>query len=77
MNKEKLSYEEAIEELEEIINALESGELSLKDSLDNFKRGIELYNCCNEILEDIEGEVKILLKDESGDLKEEVFDLEV
>ncbi len=41
MNKEKLSYEEAIEELEEIINALESGgELSLKDSLDNFKRGI-------------------------------------
>ncbi len=37
MNKEKLSYEEAIEELEEIINALESGELSLKDSLDNFK----------------------------------------
>ena len=77
MNKEKLSYEEAIEELEEIIKVLESGELSLRDSLDKFKKGIELYNYCNEILEGIEGEVKVLLKDESGDLKEEVFDLEV
>lgn len=77
MNKDKLSYEEAVEELEEILNKLESGELSLKDSLENFKRGIELYNYCNEILRNIEGEVKILLEDENGNLKEEVFDLEV
>lgn len=77
MNKDNLSYEKAVEELELILNKLESGELPLKDSLENFKRGIELYNYCNKILKDIEGEVKILLKDENGNLNEEVFNLEV
>ncbi|NMB08314.1 MAG: exodeoxyribonuclease VII small subunit [Tissierellia bacterium] len=77
MNKLDLSYEEAVKELEQILKDLESGELSLKDSLDKFKRGVDLYNYCNEILKHIEGEVKILLKDKNGNLNEEVFDLEV
>ena len=77
MNKDNLSYEKAVEELELILNKLESGELPLNDSLENFKRGIELYNYCNKILKDTEGEVKILLKDENGNLNEEVFNLEV
>lgn len=77
MEENKLSYEEAIEELEQILEALENGELSLKDSMEKFKRGVELYNYCNEILKNIEGEVKILLKDGNGNINEEVFDLEV
>ncbi len=43
------------------------------DSLEKFKRGVNLYNYCNEILKDVEGEVKILLKDEEGNLEEEDF----
>ena len=77
MVENKLSYEEAIEELEQILETLEEGNLSLKDSMEKFKRGVELYNYCNEILKDVEGEVKVLLKDQNGNMNEEVFDLEV
>ena len=77
MVENKLSYEKAIEELEQILEALEGGDLSLKDSMEKFKRGVELYNYCNEILKNVEGEVKVLLKDQDGNMNEEVFDLEV
>lgn len=77
MKKDNLAYEEAVEELEQILEDLEGGELSLKDSLEKFKRGVDLYNYCSEILKNIEGEVKILLKDNVGNISEEVFDLEV
>ena len=77
MVENKLSYEKAIEELEQILEVLENGDLSLKDSMEKFKRGVELYNYCNEILKNVEGEIKVLLKDQNGNMNEEVFDLEV
>lgn len=77
MKKNDLSYEKALEELEEIMEELEEGELSLKDSLEKFKKGVELYKYCDSILKDIEGEVKIILEDEEGNIDEEVFELEV
>ncbi|MCF6465609.1 exodeoxyribonuclease VII small subunit [Clostridium sp. Cult2] len=77
MKNSKLTYEEAIKELEEIIEELEEENLSIKDSLEKFKRGIALYNYCNDMLKDIEGEIKILLKDENDNLEEEDFYMEV
>lgn len=77
MKTNKLTYEEAIKELEQIIEDLEEKDLSLKDSLEKFRKGVNLYNYCNEILKDVEGEVKILLKDEKGNLEEEDFYMEV
>ena len=74
---ENLTYEEAIKELEQIIVELEGENLTLKHSLEKFKRGVFLYNYCNEILKDVEGEIKILLKDENGNLEEEDFYMEV
>lgn len=76
-NKEKdLTYEEAIEELKEIIEELEGDGLSLDESVGKFKRGIVLYNYCNTTLNDVEGEVKILLGKDT-ELNEELFELEV
>ncbi|GFN35440.1 exodeoxyribonuclease VII small subunit [Tepidimicrobium xylanilyticum] len=77
MTNNELSYEEALQELERIIEELEKDDLSLKDSLEKFKRGIYLYNYCNEILKAVEGEIKILIEDEDGDLEEKDFYLEV
>lgn len=77
MKNENLTYEEAIKELEQIIVELEGENLTLKHSLEKFKRGVFLYNYCNEILKDVEGEIKILLKDENGNLEEEDFYMEV
>jgi exodeoxyribonuclease VII small subunit len=77
MIKENLSYEEAVKELETILEELEKEGLTLNESLEKFKKGVALYKYCNEILNDVEGEIKILLKDEEGNLEEKDFHVEV
>lgn len=76
MKIDKLSYEETLTELEKILKDLEADECTLNDSVDNFKKGIALYNHCNELLSKAEGEVKIVLKDSNGDIKDEEFSME-
>jgi exodeoxyribonuclease VII small subunit len=44
-------FESALEELESLVEALESGELGLADSLDRFKRGVELSRRCHQMLD--------------------------
>jgi exodeoxyribonuclease VII small subunit len=77
MKNNNLTYEEAVKELEGIIEDLEKENLPLKDTLEKFKRGVALYNYCNEILKEVEGEVKILIKDENENYVEEDFFMEV
>ena len=62
-NKE-FSFEDALARLEEITHNLESGELSLDDSLSVYEEGIELRNLCNEYLEKAEKRLKVLQKKE-------------
>lgn len=45
------SFEKTLAELEELVEQLESGELELADSLDRFKRGIELSKQCRAMLD--------------------------
>lgn len=64
MEINKLNYEEAIQELESILEELDKGECSLEESLEKYKIGIKLYQHCNKILSKAEGEIKIVLEDE-------------
>lgn len=68
MKDKNLSYEDALKELEIIVVELEKDETSLKDSVDIFKRGVELYKYCNKLLSKAEGEVKLLLNDGEDEL---------
>lgn len=43
-------FEELLKELEEIVTALESGNLTLEDSIEKYKRGMELSALCKEKL---------------------------
>jgi exodeoxyribonuclease VII small subunit len=61
---EKLSFEKAIEELEDIVDSLEEGGLSLEDSLDKFSRGIKLIKYCNEKLSETEKKIEVLIKED-------------
>lgn len=61
MKINNLSYEEALDKLEEILDCLEKDDHTLNESLEMFKQGIELYKYCNNILSKTEGEIKILL----------------
>lgn len=60
------NFEEALEELEELVSSMEDGELSLEDSLKAFEKGIKLTRECQSALKKAEQKVQILL-DESGE----------
>ena len=59
-----MTYEEALKELEEILVALERADDNLDASMEKFKKGIELYKQCSDILEKKEGEIKVLLEED-------------
>lgn len=76
MSLTKLSYEEGVKELEAIVDSLENDDLTLENAFNKFKRGVDLYKCLYEMLDKVEGEIKVIMKDEEGDIKEEEFHME-
>jgi len=52
--KEKKKFEEVVKELERVVEQLESGELSLEDSLAAFENGVRLVKLCNQKLTEVE-----------------------
>lgn len=61
-------FEQALQELEALVEQLESGELSLDQSLQRFKRGVELTRHCQGVLEQAQQSVEQLIEpdDESS-----------
>ena len=66
-------FEECIQRLEKIVDQLEKGEIPLEQALKLFEEGIELSNSCRKELEDAEGKVEILLK-QNGKIQAEPFE---
>ena len=62
-NDEEVDFESALKELETLVSRMESGELSLDESLKAFERGIELTRKCQSSLEAAELKVQTLTKD--------------
>jgi exodeoxyribonuclease VII small subunit len=54
------SFEEALAELETLVEAMDQGDLSLEESLKSFERGVELTRICQKALADAEQKVRIL-----------------
>ncbi len=71
----KLSFEKALEQLEQIVREMESGELSLETSLKKFEEGIRLSQFCSQKLEESEKKITLLLEQANGAIKETPFDL--
>ena len=67
-------FESALEELEQVVDRLESGELSLEESLEAFEKGVGLVKYCNQKLNDVERKVEILVKDKEGKLQLQPFE---
>jgi exodeoxyribonuclease VII small subunit len=71
--KEK-KFETALDELERVVEMLESGELSLEESLAAFEQGIKLVKHCSQKLGEIERKIELLTKDREGKLTLEPLD---
>jgi exodeoxyribonuclease VII small subunit len=57
---EPVDFEQALRDLEALVERLEGGELTLEQSLNEFERGVELTRRCQQALSDAEQRVKIL-----------------
>jgi exodeoxyribonuclease VII small subunit len=66
-------FEECLQRLEKIVGELEKGEISLEKSLALFEEGMQLSNACRKELEQAEGKVEILLK-QNGKVQAEPFE---
>ena len=66
--KKHKNFEDALAELEELVNQLESGELSLEASLKSFEKGINLTRLCQKQLAEAELKVQKLIED-NGEIK--------
>ncbi len=60
--EDKISFEEALKRLEEIVNSLETGQLSLDESLSVFEEGIRLSKLCNKKLVETKQKVEKLME---------------
>jgi exodeoxyribonuclease VII small subunit len=61
-----LKFEDCLARLEQIVAALESGNLPLEESLKVFEEGVALARQCGRYLEDAERRLEILAKDDNG-----------
>ncbi|MDZ7691698.1 MAG: exodeoxyribonuclease VII small subunit [Balneolaceae bacterium] len=64
--KERLSFEEALTRLEEIVSELEDESISLQDSIQLYEEGIELSNICTETLEQAELRIEKVHEQHNG-----------
>lgn len=70
---EKKTFEQSISELEEIVSRLESGSVTLDESLSLFEKGIKLSKSCQKMLDSAEKKVSVLMANEDGEMTEEDF----
>lgn len=73
MAKEKKNFEKSLSELEEIVEKLERGEMSLDESIDIFQKGVTLSKDLSKMLDEIEKKITILVENEKGEVVEELF----
>ena len=60
------SFEAALTRLEEVLEALEHGNLNLEEALKAFEEGVNLVRFCHGKLDEVERRVELLLKDNTG-----------
>ncbi len=62
--KKPLNFEQALGDLEALVTAMESGEMSLEASLKAFEQGVRLTRDCQQALTEAEQKVQLLLSEE-------------
>ncbi len=73
-SKEQLSFETAMEQLEDIVEKLEEGEVPLEKALQFYQKGMELSKYCHDTLQKAENQLTKMMTDEGEkafDIKEE------
>ncbi|KUJ83519.1 exodeoxyribonuclease VII small subunit [Microbulbifer flavimaris] len=71
--KKAATFEQALEELEQLVERLEAGDLPLEEALADFERGVKLTRECQQKLASAEQKVKVLME-QNGTVQETPFE---
>ena len=71
-----LKFEDCLARLEQIVQALEAGNLPLEESLKAFEEGVGLARHCSRYLDDAERRIETLTRDETGATRTQPFAVE-
>ena len=74
MNENNTTFEANLKRLEQIVRAMERGDVALDESLKLFQEGTELVRACGKMLDEAELQVKTIMAGADGQPMEEVFD---
>ena len=69
----KKTFEQAMKQLEQIVQDLESGDMPLEKAIKTFEDGIQLSKFCSEKLDETEKRITILMQSPDGELSESPF----
>ena len=73
MNQENKTFEQSMQRLEQIVRAMERGDVPLEESLKLFQEGTELVRSCGKLLDEAELQVKKIMTAPDGSPVEEDF----
>lgn len=73
--KNEFDFEESLKSLENLVQQMEQGELSLQQSLEAFEEGVKLTRACQQHLETAEQRVQVLIE-KSGEMTSQPLDSE-
>ena len=77
MSQKNPTFEENMQRLEQIVRAMERGEVPLEESLKLFQEGTELVRTCGKLLDEAQLQVKKIAVAQDGNPVEEGFDAEL
>src|SRR5512146_759305 len=74
MATSRRKFEDELKDLEGVVAQIDSGELSLEDSISAFERGVGLVRSLNQKLDEVERKVELLMRNAQGELKTTPYD---
>ena len=77
MNQKNASFESNMQRLEQIVRAMERGDVALEESLKLFQEGTELVRSCGKLLDEAQLQVKKIMTAADGSPMEEDFHVEL
>ena len=73
MNQPNMNFEQSMARLEQIVRAMERGDVALEESLKLFQEGTELVRSCQKLLDEAQLQVKMIMTASDGSPVEEDF----
>jgi exodeoxyribonuclease VII small subunit len=72
----KKTFEQSLNQLEKIVQELESGDLPLEKAIKKFEEGVQLSKLCSRKLDETEARINLLMQDQEGNVSESPFEPE-